>query len=65
LRAGRVSTHTATRPSTAQAATSDDRARQPESSFAGLLLFACAGLVTAAWIFMLVTLVRWLIAAIF
>jgi hypothetical protein len=29
------------------------------------VLFACAGLVTAAWIFALVTLVRWLISAIF
>jgi hypothetical protein len=29
------------------------------------VLFACAGLITAAWIFTLVTLVRWLVAAIF
>jgi hypothetical protein len=29
------------------------------------LLFACAGLITAAWIFTLVTLVRLLIVAIF
>jgi hypothetical protein len=29
------------------------------------VLFACAGLITAAWIFALVTLVRSLIAAIF
>jgi hypothetical protein len=29
------------------------------------VLFACAGLLTAAWIFTLVTLVRWLISAIF
>jgi hypothetical protein len=65
LRVGRVKAHTATRPSTAQAARSDDRARQPDSSLAGLFLFACAGLVTLAWIFTLVTLVRWLIAAIF
>jgi len=29
------------------------------------LLFACAGLITAAWVFALVTLVRLLITAIF
>jgi hypothetical protein len=29
------------------------------------VLFACAGLLTTAWIFTLVMLVRWVIAAIF